>query len=231
MAIGACAKHDPILPGTRTAIFDAADITVLNQPTPDLPANTSAHEPQNCPYTQDSSNVIRDGDRKIFSGFSTKNSVRSNRVPVCSGKYVYAGLTTGEVIKVNPTTREIAWISDVYRPSNVTGGAWILDIVAPIVIDSGNVYAGGLGDAFCKINDKTGAKKWCTDIAVATPFIIVGDVAYVVATDANLYAINTRDGAAYWRTSIGAQEAPKYADGIITVGPRRINAQTGELIK
>lgn len=230
MAVGACAKHDPILPGARTAIFDVADVSVLNQPVPNLPGNPRAAQPRECPYTQDSDNTLWDGTRKIFSGFATKNFVRATHTPVCSGGYVYAGLTTGEVVKIAPKTREIMWISDVYRPNNMTGGSWMLDIIAPVVVDGGNVYAGGLGDAFCKINAATGDKKWCADIAVATPFTVVGNVAYVVATDANLYAIRTSDGAAYWRTSVGTQDAPQYENGVVTVGAKRIDAATGELI-
>ena len=101
VALGACSKHDPILPGTRNAIFATNAPLVLNQSITDLPATTVAGDADaNCPYTQDTSNVIKNGDRKIFSGFPTPNSVRSNMHPVCSGKYVYAGLTTGEVVKV-----------------------------------------------------------------------------------------------------------------------------------
>ena len=51
------------------------------------------------------------------------------------------------------------WIADVYSASNMTGGASIVDIVAPIVPYNRAVYAGGLGDAFCKINaNMTGSR-------------------------------------------------------------------------
>ena len=37
-ALGACDKHDPILPGVRTAIFDSSDdVNMLNTSVPDLP--------------------------------------------------------------------------------------------------------------------------------------------------------------------------------------------------
>ena len=159
VALGACSKHDPILPGTRSAIFATNAPVVLNQSITNLPATTVAGDADaNCPYTQDASNVIKNGDRKIFSGFPTPNSVHSNMRPVCSGKYVYAGLTTGEVVKVDTKTRNIVWIADVFRPSNMTGGASVVDIVAPIMLHNGTVYAGGLGDAFCAINATSGVK-------------------------------------------------------------------------
>lgn len=229
VALGACSKHDPILPGTRSAIFATNAPVVLNQSITDLPATTVADDADaNCPYTQDASNVIKNGDRKIFSGFPTPNSVHSNMRPVCSGKYVYAGLTTGEVVKVDTKTRNIVWIADVFRPSNMTGGASVVDIVAPIMLHNGTVYAGGLGDAFCAINATSGVKKWCTYIGTAHPFVITNAAAFVVGTDDNLYAVRMRDGAIYWRAAVNAQSAPIYGDGTVTVGRQKFDAATGQ---
>ena len=229
VALGACSKHDPILPGTRSAIFATNVPVVLNQSITDLPATTVAGDADaNCPYTQDASNVIKNGDRKIFSGFPTPNSVHSNMRPVCSGKYVYAGLTTGEVVKVDTKTRNIVWIADVFRPSNMTGGASVVDIVAPIMLHNGTVYAGGLGDAFCAINATSGVKKWCTYIGTAHPFVITNAAAFVVGTDNNLYAVRMRDGAIYWRAAVNAQSAPIYGDGTVTVGRQKFDAATGQ---
>lgn len=229
VALGACSKHDPILPGTRSAIFATNAPVVLNQTITDLPSTTVADDADaNCPYTQDASNVIKNGDRKIFSGFPTPNSVHSNMRPVCSGKYVYAGLTTGEVVKVDTKTRNIVWIADVFRPSNMTGGASVVDIVAPIMLHNGTVYAGGLGDAFCAINVTSGVKKWCTYIGTAHPFVITNAAAFVVGTDNNLYAVRMRDGAIYWRAAVNAQSAPIYGDGTVTVGRQKFDAATGQ---
>lgn len=229
VALGACSKHDPILPGTRSAIFATNAPVVLNQSITDLPTTTVAGDADaNCPYTQDASNVIKNGDRKIFSGFPTPNSVHSNMRPVCSGKYVYAGLTTGEVVKVDTKTRNIVWIADVFRPSNMTGGASVIDIVAPIMLHNGTVYAGGLGDAFCAINATSGVKKWCTYIGTAHPFVITDTAAFVVGTDNNLYAVRMRDGAIYWRAAVNTQSAPTYGDGTVTVGRQKFDAATGQ---
>ncbi len=226
----ACASHDPILPGVRTSVFTDTTPEVLGTPVPNAPEQIIMPAPQKCPYTQDASNVIWDGERKVFSGFPTSNSVKSVQTPVCAGNYVYAGLTTGELVKVNPKSRSIAWVADIYRPSNMTGGASVLDIIAPIVVRGNDVYVGGLGDAFCRINAETGNKKWCTEIGVGTAFLVDGAVAYVVATDDYLYAIRIGDGAIYWRTEIDRQITPTYSDGMITVGKQKINATSGEII-
>ena len=231
LALSACSKHDPILPGVRTPIFDTTTIKTTNEKIASLP-NTAFQMPQtDCPYRQDASNIIWDGERRIFTGFPTPNSVKNDAKPVCVGNYLYAGLTTGELIKINPRNRNIVWIADIYRPSNMTGGASVLDIVSPIMIRGQYVYAGGLGDAFCKINAGSGAKKWCVEIGTAEPFIIADTTIFVVGTDNHLYALRDTDGAAYWTADIEKQKSPKYENGIITVGKQKFDGLTGNKIK
>ena len=226
----ACDKHDPILPGERINIFATDRVRVLNTSVPDAPENIDEKQIAECPYTQDTKNTVWDGDKKIFAGFATSNYVVGDKKPVCNDDFVYAGLSTGELVKVNPKNRQIAWIADIYRQSNMTGGASVLDIIAPIQFNGKYVYAGGLGGAFCKISDETGMTAWCADIGVEYPFIIANDVAYVLDTDNNLDAIRLRDGSFYWRVSVEKPTMPKYKDKTIIVGHEKFNAETGERI-
>ena len=226
--MSACSKHDPILPGTRYDIFDSSENIVLNQELPDLSdkaKNISGDE--NCNYRQDSSNVIWSGDKKIFIGFATDSFVKNNQSPICSGQFLYTGLSTGEVIKINTSNRRVIWASDVFRPNNLTGGASVVDIVAHVGIDGNDVYAGGLGDAFCKLNANNGNKIWCVNISVPVDFIVVDNFAFVVGTDNNLYAINTKNGDIYWKTEIKKQIKPEYNGKYIVVGRQKINYKNG----
>lgn len=229
--ISACDKHDPILSGVRTPIFDGAQIKVLNKDITDIPKSAHIVDNSSCKYTQDTKNVVWAGARKVFSGFATNNTVAGTRTPICSGKYLYAGLSTGEVVKLNPTTRAISWIADVYRASNLTGGASMVDIIAPIVPYGDSVYVGGLGDAFCRINATSGEKYWCIDMSVGVPFILAGDYAFIVSMDGNLNAVSLKKGDVFWRSAVLEQVAPTYSDGVITVGSERINVADGKKIK
>mgnify|MGYP003291600397 CR=1 FL=1 len=228
LALGACDKHDPILPGTRSPIFATSNITVLNQDITDLPTGAYAASDIDCPYTRDASNVVWDGTRKVFSGFATDNSVASDIKPVCAGKYIYVGLTTGELVKIEPKTRKIMWIADIYRASNMTGGASMLDIVAEPIVRDKYVYVGGLGDAFCKINATSGARVWCTNISVPTDFTIAGNTAFVSGADKTLYALRLTDGAVYWTAPIEKITTPIYENKIVTVGKQKFNAVNGK---
>ncbi|MBR5153624.1 MAG: PQQ-like beta-propeller repeat protein [Alphaproteobacteria bacterium] len=231
LLLSACDKHDPILPGVRTPIFDTAEISVSNTEITEIPTDAVIINNSDCRYTQDASNVIWDGERRIFSGFPTKHTVSNTPRPICSGKYIYAGLTTGEVVKINPTTRELVWIADVYRASAMTGGSTMVDIVAPIVPHGKYVYAGGLGDAFCKLSAASGAKTWCLNIGVGLPFVVAGNYAFVVSTDDKLYAIELSSGTVKWRSVVEAALVPTYENGELLVGDERFSITDGKKIK
>jgi len=237
----ACSKQDPILPGERFSVFDTGAVNVLYRSAPvsgiEIP---NLESDSGGKYEQDSDNniwKINDGERiRLFSGLPTVAHVAGKRQPVESKGFVYAGLSTGEAVKVNEKTKELMWIADVYKPSAMLGGSSILDIVAPVVVDGGWVYAGGLGGAFCKLRAIDGGKIWCVDLSVGVPFLIAGEMSYVVAVDDHLYAIDSKSGEVYWRTLVSRQQAPeigKISDGvyIVAIGREKFNAETGERTK
>ena len=232
LAFVGCSKHDPILPGVRHDIFDSNDIVVENKEVPDLSGIVKhIYGDEKCDYRQDSSNTVWDGDKKLFSGFSGDTFVKSSQSPICDGQYIYTGLSTGEVIKINKNNGKLIWMADVFRASNMMGGASVVDIVAHVGLDGKYVYAGGLGDAFCKLNAGSGHKIWCLEISVPTDFIIVDDFAFVVGGDSSLYAIDTKAGTVYWKTEIEKQKTPIFEDGLIRVGKQKINYKDGSIKK
>lgn len=230
MAVSACGSHDPILPGTRAPIFDAGTIRVQDIEIPNAPQDAPARDTVDCPYTQDTSNIIWHGDKKIFTGFPTSNCVKSNQQPVCTSQHLYVGLTTGEVVKINRKTRDVVWVADIFRATNITGGSPVLDIVAPIIVDGSSVYVGGLGDAVCRLRAATGAKVWCAPIATALPMVVAGPAVYVMATDGYLYALDVKTGDAFWRTAIKRPGTPVLANGVVTVGAQSVDAARGVLV-
>lgn len=229
LALAACDKHDPILPGVRDPIFDTNNMVMLNTDAPVVSGEFATSGDDACEYKLDSRNTIWADTRRIFTGFATDNSVAGQRHVYCQKRHIYAGLTTGELVKVNPTTRQIKWIADIYRPSNMTGGAAVLDIVAPIVFDKNYVYAGGLGKAFCKISDNTGKTSWCLDLGIEHRFLVNDSVIFVLDTDKNLYALRPTDGAAYWHTTVKKTADLEYIDGYIIVDRQKFDAKNGEI--
>ena len=232
LVIIGCSKHDPILPGERYDIFGKSDIDIVDKDIPQLSdASKNIYGDTDCDYKQDDKNVIWSGDKKIFRGIATDNYVKNNQRPICVGNFLYTGLSTGEVIKLNTKNNQIVWGADVYKETNLTGGSGVVDIVARIGADKNFIYAGGLGDAFCKLKSINGDKVWCVNISVPVDFILVDDFAFVVGADNNLYAISTSDGSVYWKTKVKKQVSPQYDGTNIIVGREKINYSNGEIVK
>ena len=230
LAVFGCAKHDPILPGERHDIFGDTDVNVANKLVPDLSESVkNIYGNESCDFTQDATNTIWKGDKKVFKGFATSDSVKNDRKPVCVGNFVYAGLSSGEVIKLNTHNNRVEWVVDVYKENTLTGGSSIVDIVARIGVDKNFVYAGGLGDAFCKLKNINGDKIWCVNISVPVDFIVIDDFAFVIGSDNNLYAIDVNDGTVFWKTKVKKQIAPKYDGQYIIVGRQKINYIDGQI--
>ncbi|MCL2748910.1 MAG: PQQ-like beta-propeller repeat protein [Alphaproteobacteria bacterium] len=238
----ACSKQDPILPGARTPIFESASVRTEKGAIPEeiLAASFARIVPIESQkmYEQNLNNEIFEvsdtGEkRKIFAGFPTLGKMDIQRTPVVYKNYVYAGLTTGELVKVNPKTREVIWVADIFNDTDMLGGGSVLDIVAPIVINEDRVFAGGMGGAFCRLDIANGNKKWCIGISVAAPFVIAGDLAFVMSVDSVLYALDARDGTIYWTAQTRKAVAPKLesANGkyFVKVGKEKFNAATGKV--
>ncbi len=227
-----CSKRDPILPGERYNIFGDAEIKTVDKAVPQLSESAkNIYGNESCDFTQDKTNTIWSGDKKVFKGFATGDSVKSNQKPVCVDNFIYTGFSNGEIVKINTNNNRVVWTADVYKENTLTGGFAIVDIVARVGVDKNFVYAGGLGDAFCKFKNVNGDKVWCVNISVPVDFILIDDFAFVVGTDNYLYAIDVRDGAVYWKIKIKKQVAPNYDGKYIIVGREKIDYINGQIAK
>ncbi len=228
----ACSKRDPVLPGERFDIFGNTEIRPVDKSLPQL-SDTAKNIYGNsvCNYTQNDKNVIFMGDKKVFKGIATDNFVKNNQKPICVDDFIYTGLSTGEIVKINARNNKLVWATDVFKETNLTGGSGVVDIVARVGFDKNFVYAGGLGDAFCKLKSFDGNKIWCLNISVPVDFILVDNFAFVVGADNNLYAINVLDGSVYWKTEIKKQMVPQYDGQYIIIGKEKINYSNGEIVK
>ena len=187
-----CEKHDPILSGIRTPIFNNEQVQLIK----DRVSIGDPIKPEPCEYTINSDNTIwKDGSR-IFAGLPTSSDFKVDKKVICHDDFIYAGLSTGELIKVDAKTRKPEWIANIFSDKIVTGGTPFLDIIATPVYNNGFIYAGGLGDAFCKVRDSDGKKVWCLPISVQNILITTKNFNVLKTADEQTIAVSN-DGKAY----------------------------------
>lgn len=243
--IFACAKNDPILPGERTAIFPVVAPVVKQEEVPadhltEMYESLKNADTVSEQYMQDKDNVIWqivDGgdNRRIFSGIPTMSKINIKRTPVYSKDHVFAGLSTGEVVKINPKNRDIKWIADVYLEHSVTGGNPVLDITSLSVVDGG-VFAGGLGGKFCKLSEKDGRQIWCEKISPAGQALVSKNLIFVVGSNHEVYAVNASTGGIYWSTKTKRwghefELREKSGQFLLVFPSGKIDAKTGKFTK
>ena len=192
MLLAACSKSDPVLPGDRVSIFRTDAPNIIATPPTDLGKTL---EPKKCDFTLDSDNRIWRGERRIFAGLPTDSKIKIERKTMCNGGYVYAGLSTGELVKVNAESRNVEWVAEIFSKNSPTSASPFLDIIATPVYADGFVYAGGLGNAFCKIRDKDGAKSWCLPL-ITTEILRATDKFAIIKTPELTLAVS-RDGKVF----------------------------------
>ena len=234
-ALVGCSRPDPILPGHRTPIFGGTP-TVINTSVPDIGEIRSITEiSDGREFVQDNNNVIwevRGDDRtRVFSGMPIANQTAGTRTVRRDNQNIYAGLSTGEFVAINKNTRRVVWMADIFQRSAITGGAPILDIIAPAEFWGDSIIVGGMGNAMCRLRTRDGRAIWCNDISVGRPFITTTTTSFVVATSNYLYAIDNATGQIFWRTSVRRNATPNLAGGVITVDRERFDATTGTLIR
>ncbi|MDR1697209.1 MAG: PQQ-like beta-propeller repeat protein [Rickettsiales bacterium] len=223
----ACSKSDPILPGHREPVFPQSAIKITNRDVPDNVLEFAA--PTESPYIRDADNKIKNDDRTIYTGLPGPVRVGGNHKTAIDGNNVYAGLSTGEAVRVT-TGGRIVWTADIHSRAHM-GGSSVLDISATPVVVGNFVYVGGMGDAFCKLNKNNGNEIWCANIGTAFDFAANADVAIVCGTDNGLYALNAKTGDAYWRTQIDKCGAVKMNGKNINIGREEFSAINGEKLK
>ena len=226
LIICSCSEKDPILKGQREPVFKQASLEISKEKIKILPEEDKI-KTYECPYTQDTSNVIWKGNKKIFSGFPTSNFVKSYQKPTCDENNIYVGLTTGEVVKISPKNHNIEWVVDIYKQNSLISNPTILDIIAPIIISKNDLYVSGLADIFCKLDKTNGSKKWCINIGTGNKFLLVENVIFLVGNDNILYSINSHNGKVFWKNNIKKQTDPIYKNKTIIIGNETFDAFTG----
>jgi len=194
LLIAACSKSDPILEGDRTPVFRAIGIQVTEVFDGDLGEPLIPAKCDN--FRIDSNNQIWRGNTRIFAGIPTDSEIKADKQVACRARYVYAGLSTGELVKVNSENRDLAWVADIFMANHPTSNILFVDIIATPVVNGDFIFVGGLGKAFCKIRDRDGTKVWCVPISVRDIVKSTRNYNVILADNGTKYVVS-REGRVY----------------------------------
>lgn len=205
----ACDKKDPILPGVRSPVFDGgAQVVLSNKSVKDLVGDFKDQPAIKSElYEMSDENILtRKSDGKvIFKGFPTATKTGAPARPIASNGFVYAGLSTGEVLKVSASDSTIKWMIDLGGRSLITGGSPVSDI-SVLMLNGGNLYASSLAGVFAKISADNGKVIWSRPFQATGEIFVSGSLVAFVDLSGDLIALDAKDGALVLRRAANGKD-------------------------
>ena len=129
--------------------------------------------------------------------------------PALAEGVLVAGFESGDLAAVRADSGTLVWTDNM---GGIKGQSTLSDFGsvrgAPI-IDSGLVYAVGLGGLLAALDVRSGRRVWQRDVAGGNTPWIAGDFMYLVSAEQKLGAIGKDDGAVHWVTDLPRFKNPK----------------------
>jgi outer membrane protein assembly factor BamB len=146
--------------------------------------------------------------------------------PAYADGVLVAGFESGDLAAVRADSGTLVWTDNM---GGVKGSATLSEFAsvrAAPVIDSGLVYAIGLGGLLAALDLRSGRRVWQRDIAGANTPWIAGDFMFIVDTEQKVGAIDKNDGTVHWVEDLPRFNNPKRTRGLITwYGPSLVGGK------
>ena len=120
--------------------------------------------------------------------------------PLIAGRLVLAGFSDGAVVALDAVDGEVNWERRV-------GEGRYPDVIATLVLDDGDVFAGGYSEPLVSFDVGTRNVRWRLDVGSAEPPLLTGDVLFHGATDGKLRRIDRATGTVVWTWDSGTTGA------------------------
>ncbi|MFW6413224.1 MAG: PQQ-binding-like beta-propeller repeat protein [Oceanicaulis sp.] len=140
--------------------------------------------------------------------------------PAVLGDVVIAPFTSGEVVALRAQTGTVLWSDSLTRAGGLTPLSSINDIAASPIIIGDSVYAMSHSGILASFDLRTGERNWTLPAGGLHAPYLAGDYLFLVTTDAEVAAIDRREGAVRWITQLDAfKNQRRRRDRISWAGP------------
>ncbi|MFV0371841.1 MAG: outer membrane protein assembly factor BamB [Azonexus sp.] len=157
--------------------------------------------------------AVRSGDNRVFL-FDAQSgarrwvyerpmpvlAVRATGRPVFADRYVLAGFPGGKLVAVALENGAQVWEGTVAQPKGATELDRVADVVAPPVLEGGQLCAVAFqGRVSCFDMGQGGAMVWSRDIASARGLTLDGRYLFVTDDEGAVYGLDRLSGSSLWK--------------------------------
>jgi outer membrane protein assembly factor BamB len=166
--------------------------------------------------------------RKIWSytGITENAGLYGGASPAVEGNVVVATFSSGEIFALRADSGRVMWGDSLAGALRTDAISALSDVRGLPVIDRGAVIAASHSGRIAMIDLRSGGRAWEQNVgSIVTPWV-AGDVVFVTSVDAEIVALNRRDGRIRWVQQLERfTNAERKRGRIVWTGPTLISGR------
>ena len=161
------------------------------------------------------------GDRQwSYQAATTATTLLGQSAPAVSDGLVVSGFGSGDLAAVRAESGALAWTDSLAAARGRNSLVDLSAIRGLPVVDSGRVYAVGVGGLLLALDLRSGRRLWEREVGGGETPWLAGDWLFVQTSDQSLAAVGREDGRVRWITDLPRYELPeKRRDPLFWTGP------------
>lgn len=124
--------------------------------------------------------------------------LRRSSTPAVKEDVVYAGFSNGKLMALRKNDGVVLWSQDISHPKGTTDLQRMVDISADPLLQGDKVYAASYQGNIAALNATNGNLLWERAVPSYSGFVTDKNLLYVSATNGDVVALDTQNGATYW---------------------------------
>ncbi len=129
-------------------------------------------------------------------------SLTGNSEPLVQGERVFSGFDDGKLLAVDRTTGQTVWESTISQPRGRTEVERLVDVDGNFVIRDGVIYVATFQGRLAAVQAVSGDLLWSRPFSSYQAIAIDDQAIYLSADDSDIWAIDRRTGAAFWKQDV-----------------------------
>ena len=161
-----------------------------------------------------------------YQATTTATTVLAGAAPGVAEGLIVAGFSSGELVTVRSDSGVLAWSDSLASSRGRSSMVDLSAIRALPVLDSGRVYAIGIGGLLVSLDLRSGRRLWERDVGGGQTPWLAGDCLFVQTLDQTLAAIGSDDGHVRWLRDMPRWfDVERSRDPIFWTGPVMANGK------
>ena len=129
-------------------------------------------------------------------------SLTGNSEPLVRGELVFSGFDDGKLIAYDRSNGQVRWEATISLPSGRTDVERLVDLDGRFVIRDGVIYVTSFQGRLAAVQAVSGDLLWSREFSSFQPIEIDDDALYLSDENSDLWAIDRRTGAAFWKQDV-----------------------------